>query len=99
MTSHRKDLGGGSSKSHSALVNAQKESRRVVTRAQAVSHRAKDDDSHNDMVQVELESIRLQKGSKAIATPASKSGASTNSISPQSTISFKKIKRQILTSP
>lgn len=56
--------------------------------------RAKDDNSHDDMVQVKLESIHLQKGLKAIATatPANKRGTSTNNLSPQSSISFKKIK-------
>ena len=54
--------------------------------------RVKDDDGRDDMVQVKPEGIRLQKGPKAIATPASKSSTSTNNTYPQLTIGFKKMK-------
>jgi hypothetical protein len=110
MIPHLKESGGGSSKSHPPPVKAQKDGRRVVTRAQVASHpstpcstssdyqnkskrkRVKDDDGRDDMVQVKPEGIHLQKGSKAIATPASKSSTSTNNTPPQSTIGFKKMK-------
>ncbi|GJJ71444.1 hypothetical protein EMPS_03794 [Entomortierella parvispora] len=49
--------------------------------------REEDDDGHEDMVQVKLESIRPQKGLKAVATPASTSSTYTNR-----TIDFKKAK-------
>ncbi|KAG0040286.1 hypothetical protein BGZ83_002617 [Gryganskiella cystojenkinii] len=54
--------------------------------------RMTDDDGHDYLVQAKLEGIRQQKGPKAIAPPATKSGTSSNNTSTQSTISFKKTK-------